>query len=105
VSFFHNTYGVPVRLTVFNEDLARAVDIEVIKTRSKEASESEQTCDDFRAKLLQRDVRCVWTGASMDYGAGLHIIPYARGSEVRSTIFFERCLIVSLLFNHFSGSG
>jgi hypothetical protein len=72
---------------LFNEDPARAVDLEVIRTRSDVASESEQACGGFRTKLLQRDVCCVWTGHNMNLGVGLHIIPYERGSEVRSTIF------------------
>jgi hypothetical protein len=49
-------------------------------------SESTQTRDEFSTNLLERDVCCVWTGVEPDYGAGLHIIPYGRGSEVRSTI-------------------
>jgi hypothetical protein len=72
-----------------NEDLARAVDLEVIKTRTDFPSESEQTDESFRTMLLERDVRCVWTGFETKIGAGVHIIPYERGSEVRPTIFWD----------------
>ena len=69
-----------------NLDLARAVDLEVIKIRTNVPSESTQTRDEFSTNLLERDVCCVWTGVEPDYGAGLHIIPCECGSEVRSTI-------------------
>ena len=72
-----------------NEDLTCAVDLEVIKTRTKVPSESTQTRLGFRDKFLQRDVRCVWTGAGPDASNALHIIPYKRGSEVCTTIFWE----------------
>jgi hypothetical protein len=61
-----------------NEDLARAVDLEVIKTRTNVPSESDRTHESFRTKLLQRDVRCAWTGLPVEFGAGLHVIPYER---------------------------
>jgi hypothetical protein len=71
----------------FNEDLTTAVDLEVIKPRSKFVTlETEGTHDTFRAKLLERDIRCVWTDTR--YGSGIHIIPFERGSEVCSTVFF-----------------
>jgi hypothetical protein len=69
-----------------NEDLTRVVDLEVIKIRTDVPSESTQTRDEFNTNLLERDIYCVWTGVEPDEGAGLHIIPYERGSEVRSTI-------------------
>jgi hypothetical protein len=47
------------------------------------SSQATETREDFRTKLLERDVYCVWTRAGRDFGAGLHIIPYKRGSEVR----------------------
>jgi hypothetical protein len=69
-----------------NEDLAKAIDLEVIKGRTHEASETTQTREDFRRKLLERDPCCVWTGVDKEDGIGMHIIPHRRGSEVRSTI-------------------
>ena len=69
-----------------NEDLVHAVDLEVIKLRTKVSSESSQARDDFRTNLVERDICCVWTGVGPTFAAGLHIIPYKRGSEVRSTI-------------------
>jgi hypothetical protein len=72
---------------LFNEDLVHAIDLEVIKARTNMPSESTQTHEEFRANLLERDVCCVWTGAEPAFGAGLHIIPYRRGSEVPSIIF------------------
>jgi hypothetical protein len=73
---------------LFNEDLATAVDLEVIKQRTNVPSETEGTCDDFRARLLERDIYCVWTGVGSRFGAGMHIIPFKRGSDVCSTFFF-----------------
>jgi hypothetical protein len=42
--------------------------------------------------LLKRDTCC---GVAAKHGFGLHIIPYERGSDVRSTIFWGY-LIVTL---------
>ena len=71
-----------------NEDFTSIVDLQVIKLRTNVPSETTQTRDGFRDRLLKRDVRCVWTGIPSDYGGvGLHIIPYKRGPEVRSMIF------------------
>ena len=95
VRFFHDAFAVTrghSTLTACyppNEDLARAVDLEVIKTRTDVPSESDRTLESFRTKLLQRDVRCVRTGIPAEFGVGLHVIPYERGSEVRSTIAWE----------------
>ena len=63
--------------------LAHAVDLEVIKQRSQVPSESEttQTYEDFRTRLLERDGCCVWTGWK---GMGMYIIPYRRGDEACS---------------------
>ena len=69
---------------LFNEDLKRVVDLEVIKTRTNVPSETSRTREDFRALLLERDGYCVWSGYT--YGAGMHIIPFKRGSDVRSLI-------------------
>jgi hypothetical protein len=73
---------------LFNEDLATAVDLEVIKQRTNVPSETAGSRDDFRDRLLVRDISCVWTGVGSGYGAGMHIIPFKRGSEVCSTFFF-----------------
>ncbi|KAF8713536.1 hypothetical protein AX14_012944 [Amanita brunnescens Koide BX004] len=63
-------------------DFARIVDLQVIKLRTNVPSETTQTRDDFRHRLLRRDARCVWTGIEPDYGGvGLHIIPYKQGPE------------------------
>ena len=62
--------------------LAHAVDLEVIKQRSRVPSETTRTREDFCDKLLKRDGRCVWTGIMK--GSGMHIIPYGRGDEARS---------------------
>ncbi len=61
--------------------LAHAVDLEVIKQRTQVLSETTGTRENFRARILERDGCCVWTG--MD-GAGMHVIPYGRGDEVCS---------------------
>ena len=45
-------------------------------------SETPSICDDFCTRLLERNVFCVWTGSGVDFGNGLHIIPYKRGSNV-----------------------
>ena len=63
-------------------DLSQAVDLEVIKQRSNVPSETTESRDDFRRDLLERDICCVWTGASDELGTGMHIIPFKRGSEV-----------------------
>ncbi|KAF8710165.1 hypothetical protein AX14_013339 [Amanita brunnescens Koide BX004] len=61
-------------------DFTRIVDLEVIKLRTNVPSETTQTRDDFRRRLLRRDARYVWTGTEPDYGGvGLYIIPYKRG--------------------------
>ena len=91
--FFHDAVAVMrarrslMACYLSNEDPVRVVDLEVIKIRTNVPSESTQTRDEFRANLLERDVCCPWTGVEPDFGAGLHIIPYERGSDVRSTIF------------------
>ena len=75
-----------------NEDLMHAVDLEVIKARTNEPSESTQTRDEFRHNLLQRDVSCVWTGLEPLFGSGLHIIPFNRDSEVRPAVLHSGCV-------------
>lgn len=65
-------------------DALQAVDLGVIRARTNVRSETTQTDEDFRTKLLERDVSCVWTGVGEDLGNGLHIIPYRRGSDVRA---------------------
>ena len=54
--------------------------------RTNVSSETTRTPknENFRTKLLGRDVSCVWTGAGKDHGSGLHIIPFRRSSEVRN---------------------
>lgn len=64
--------------------LAHAVDLEVIKQRTQDLSATtgiSGAVEDFRARILERDGCCVWTGLP---GAGMHIIPYIRGDEARS---------------------
>jgi hypothetical protein len=61
--------------------LAHAVDLEVIKQRSQVPTETTETHEDFRAKVLERDGCCVWTSMQ---GVGMHIIPYSRGDEACS---------------------
>jgi hypothetical protein len=101
-TFFHDAITIRTLMACyrFNEDLARVIDLEVIKTGTSMSSETSQTHDDFRARLLERDVCCVWSGIT--YGVGLHIIPFKRGSDVRSIIFCSECLIVSLPSAHIS---
>ena len=72
----------------FNEDLATAVDLEVIKQRTNVPSETTGSHDDFRDRLLKRDISCVWTGVGFGYGTGMHIIPFKQGSEVCLTFLF-----------------
>ncbi|KZP28686.1 hypothetical protein FIBSPDRAFT_947513 [Athelia psychrophila] len=68
--------------TVSNEIiLAHAVDLEVIKHQSQVPSDTTGTREDFRTKVSERDGCCVWVGIK---GAGMHIIPYARGDEACS---------------------
>jgi hypothetical protein len=98
----HSTYDVK------NEDLAHAIDLEVIKERTHEASETTRTREDFRQNLLERDPCCLWTGCDSQFGSGMHIIPHRRGSEVRSIIKYwyiilSDCLPFSLAT--FSGFG
>ena len=64
---------------LFNEDFARIVDLQVIKTRTNVSWETTQTRGDFRDRMLKRDVRCVWTGIEPKFGGvGLHIIPVPK---------------------------
>ena len=50
------------------------------------ASETAKTQEDFRQRLLERDLCCVWTGLGAVFNSAMHIIPYSRGPEVHSTI-------------------
>jgi hypothetical protein len=86
--------GLLTACYLFNEDFAhRIVDLQVIKLRTNVPSETTQTRDNFRDRLLKRDVRCVWTGFESQFGGvGLHIIPYKRGPEVRFIIFYWECV-------------
>ena len=68
------------------KDVSQAVDLEVIKLKTNVPSETTLTQGKFQANLLEHDICCVWTGANPDHGAGLHITPHKRGSDVRSTI-------------------
>jgi hypothetical protein len=68
-----------------NEDLTTAVDLEVIKERTRVPSETTETREVFRTKLLKRDVCRAFTGVSAEEGDAIHIIPCERGSEVCST--------------------
>ena len=62
------------------------VDLEVIKARTAVPSETTGTRQGFRTQLIERDVCCVFTGLEAQYGEGLHIIPFQRGSEVASPL-------------------
>lgn len=73
---------------LFNKDLSMAVDPEVIQQRTNVPSETMGTRDDFRARLLERDIGCVWTGIGSGYGTGMHIIPFKQGSAVGAIFFF-----------------
>lgn len=68
-----------------DEDLTKAVDLEVVKTRLSAPSHSgnTETRNGFAKALLERDVCCVWTGAKVD-GEAMHIFPFTQGSEVCS---------------------
>ncbi|KAF8345096.1 hypothetical protein F5887DRAFT_229408 [Amanita rubescens] len=74
-------------------DLAHAIDLEVIKTSAtqKVFSETMETRDgEFRRRLLERDVCCVWTGVDSFLCVGLRIIPYNRGSKWLQLIVANR---------------
>lgn len=60
--------------------------VDVIKSRTAVPSETTATRNRFREDLLRRDKCCVYTGIEAEFGDGLHLIPFKRGSEVRSTI-------------------
>jgi len=64
------------------------VDIEVVKARTAVPSETTGTRQGFRTQLIDRDVCCVFTGLEARAGEGLHIIPFKRGSEVRSRLSY-----------------
>jgi hypothetical protein len=81
-------HGTLMACCLSNEDFSRAIDLEVIKMRTSVPSETTQTHKEFCTDSLDRDVRCVWTGADTRNGTGLHIIPYRRGSEVRSILLY-----------------
>ncbi|KAJ7593546.1 hypothetical protein C8J56DRAFT_1024135 [Mycena floridula] len=60
--------------------LAQAVDLEVIKQRTNVPSETTNSREDFRRKLIERDGPfCVWTGIDRAT-IGMHIIPFRRGT-------------------------
>ncbi|OJA19404.1 hypothetical protein AZE42_13933, partial [Rhizopogon vesiculosus] len=81
IPLLSRVHGTLATYYLSDEDLLHAVDLEVIKLRTNVPSESTNTRNEFREKLLKRDVCCVWTGAAKRHGVGLHIIPYQRGSE------------------------
>ncbi len=83
-----DTYGM---LSI--QDPADVIDLEVIKASTNVPSETTATRDDFRTRLLERDVCCVWSG--LKCGAGLHIIPFKRGDDVRSIIFCSEYVSLS----------
>ena len=62
------------------------VDLEVIKARTAVSSETTGTHDGFREDLLKRDLCCIFTGHPPNFGEGFYIIPYRRGSDVRSSL-------------------
>jgi hypothetical protein len=69
------------------KDIVHAVDLDVIKARTN-TSESAETRGGFRAVVEERDVCCVCPGSRSEFADCLHIIiPFQRGSEVRSTTF------------------
>ena len=70
------------------EDLAHAIDLDVIKQRSNVSSQDVNIHSDFYAQLLECDKYCVWSGVTPKYGSGMHIVPFERGSEVFLTLFF-----------------
>jgi len=45
------------------------------------SSETTRRREDFRDRLLERDICCVWTAAGARVGDASHIIPHRRGSE------------------------
>ncbi|KAF8343708.1 hypothetical protein F5887DRAFT_1134767 [Amanita rubescens] len=69
-------------------DPARVIDLEVIKARTNVPSETTATRDDFRTRLLERDVCCVWSGTN--YGAAIHIIPFKQGPDWLRLIITNR---------------
>jgi hypothetical protein len=71
-----------------NEGLTCAVDLEVIRGRTHNPSETMGTRDDFCQNLMGHDLYCVWMGISELYSSGMHIIPHRWGSEVCSTIYY-----------------
>ena len=73
-----------------NKDLRHTIDLEVIKQRTNVTSEPTSSRINFRNNLLTRDVCCVFIGSPEEYGSGMHIIPYSRGSDVCSTALLCR---------------
>ncbi|KAI9566234.1 hypothetical protein HD554DRAFT_2315664 [Boletus coccyginus] len=66
------------RLPAQQDVLSHAVDLEVIKLRSK-VSTQKTTRGNFRRKLAMRDgEQCVWTGLPSD---AMYIIPWSKGDE------------------------
>ncbi|TDL26653.1 hypothetical protein BD410DRAFT_825774 [Rickenella mellea] len=75
--------------TLEKTDLSQAIDLEVIKqsTVHSGTTDSHKT---FADTLLQRDNCCVFTGLDKSLRLGMHIIPYARGSEWLRLIIANR---------------
>ena len=65
-----------------NKDLSHVVDLDVVKARSSVHSEPSHSRDDFKSKLLARDLGCPWTGMDGPYVQACHIIPFRRGLTV-----------------------
>ncbi|KAI9566243.1 hypothetical protein HD554DRAFT_2118651 [Boletus coccyginus] len=70
------------RLPAKQDILYHAVDLEVIKLRSKVPTERTSSRGNFRHKLTRRDgTQCVWTGLQKGASEAMYIIPWSKGDE------------------------
>jgi len=66
------------------------VDLEVIQRRSQTYSGNTRIRGKFTKNLLLRDTFCIFTDATIEFCHGIHIIPFARGSEWLNLIVEHR---------------
>ena len=64
-------------------DEPRLVDVAAVDDRTSDASVLSTRRSEFRANVIERDGTCVLTGNPARQCIACHIIPHAKGSNVR----------------------
>ena len=64
-------------------DLPSFADVDALDDRTSDASALSERRADFRARVIDRDQTCVITGDAAYNSIACHILPHAKGSDVR----------------------